>query len=155
MTQEAALIATMGAAAKPSTGAHHCPEKNPHLSRFSRAATDRIREANVSSVVSAYEDRIRKLEEDKLILRDRLSENTRPKSGFEETLRTALDFLASPWILRRSKRLEDRRTVPKLAFADRLRYTRENRFRTANLAFPFKVLSALGSGDLGMARCAG
>ena len=116
---------------------------------------DRIMDASVSSVIAAYEERIRKLEEDRLILQDRLAENTRPKSGFDETVRTAMAFLANPWILWRSERLEDRRTVLKLAFADRLRYTREEGFRTANLAFPFKVIGALAGGNLEMAHPTG
>ena len=113
---------------------------------------DRIVDAEASSVVSAYEKRIQKLEEEKLVLQDRLADTTQPKSGFEETVRTALDFISNPWILWRSERLEDKQAVLKLTFSDRLRYTRENGFRTANLAFPFKVLGALAGGNLEMAH---
>ena len=116
---------------------------------------DRIVETDVPSVVKSYETRIRKLEEEKLILADRVAENTRPKSSFEDSLRTALDFLANPWILWRSDQLEDKRTVLKLAFSDRLRYRRDDGFRTANLAFPFKALGVLDSGNLEMARRGG
>ncbi|WP_323042959.1 hypothetical protein [Gemmobacter sp.] len=55
--------------------------------------------------------------------------------------RTALDFLANPWKLWKSERLEDKQTVLKLAFADRLRYTRKSGFRTADLSMPFKILT--------------
>ena len=67
-------------------------------------------------------------------------------------MKAALDFLANPWILWRSERLEDKQAVLKLTFIDRLRYTRENGFRTANLAFPFKVLGALAGGNLELAH---
>ncbi|SNZ21335.1 Recombinase zinc beta ribbon domain-containing protein [Cohaesibacter gelatinilyticus] len=113
---------------------------------------DRIMESGVPSVISAYERRIQKLEEEKLILQDRIAETTHPKSSFEDTLRTALEFLSNPWILWRSERLEDKQIVLKLAFADRLRYSRETGLRTANLAFPFKVLGALAGGNLEMAH---
>ena len=113
---------------------------------------DRIVDASVPSVIAAYEDRIRDLEERKLSLQERIALNTKPQSSFEETLRTALTFLANPWILWRSERLEDKQTVLKLAFADRLRYARESGFRTANLAFPFRVIGALAGGNLEMAH---
>ena len=112
-------------------------------------------DASVPSLISAYEQRIQTLENEKLILQDRIAENTKPKTSFEETLRTALIFLAHPWIIWRSKRFEDKQTVLKLAFADRLRYSRETGLRAANLSFPFKVISALAGGDLEMARLEG
>src|SRR5690606_35115288 len=113
---------------------------------------DRIVDAEASSVVSAYEKRIQKLEEEKLILQDRMAGSTKPKSGFEETVRTALNFLANPWILWRSERLEDKQAVLKLAFSDRLQYTREKGFRTANIALPFKVLAQISGAKKEMAR---
>lgn len=113
---------------------------------------DRIMDANVPSVITAYEKRIQNLENEKLALQDRMVETTQPKSGFEDTLRTALEFLSNPWILWGSERLEDKQAVLKLSFTERLRYTRETGFRTANLTFPFKALGALAGGNLEMAR---
>ncbi|MEO0384573.1 MAG: recombinase family protein [Pseudomonadota bacterium] len=113
---------------------------------------DRIMDATVPSVIAKYEERIRELENRKLVIGDRIAENTTPKSGFEASLRTALEFLSNPWILWRSDRLEDKQTVLKLTFADRLRYSRDNGLRTANLSFPFKVLGGLAAGNLEMAH---
>jgi hypothetical protein len=61
----------------------------------------------------------------------------------DETLRTSLDFLANPCNLWASERLEHKKAVLKLAFADRLTYVRNEGFRTPNLALPFKVLADL------------
>lgn len=83
---------------------------------------DRVVEASIPSVIAAYEDRIRKLEENKLLIVERLSNTARPASRFDDALRTAVDFLANPWNLWQSDRLEDRRTVLKLTFTERLRY---------------------------------
>ena len=113
---------------------------------------DRIADANVPSVVSAYENRIRKLEEQKLILGEKIASSGRPLRGFDETLRTALDFLASPWKLWVSDRLEDKRAVLKLAFAGRLEYVRNEGFRTLNLALPFKALGGFMGEEMQMAR---
>src|SRR5687767_11383814 len=52
------------------------------------------------------------------------------------------------WI---SERLEDKRTVLKLAFAERLIYTRNEGFRTA-VPLPFKVLADIKCGRSKLAR---
>ena len=116
---------------------------------------DRIVEASVPSVIGAYENRVRKLEEEKLLIREKMESGVRPASRFDDALRTALDFLANPWNLWGTGRLEDRRTVLKLVFAERLRYTRKEGFRTANLSLPFKLLGDFSGGVKEMARPTG
>ena len=113
---------------------------------------ERILDASVPSVIGAYEDRIRKLEEEKLILRERMAQTGRPVSSFDATLRTALGFLASPWNLWSSGRLEDRRAVLKLTFASKLHYRRGQGFRTTELSLPFKLLSGSGGSGMEMVR---
>ncbi len=107
---------------------------------------ERILDASVPSVIEAYEERVRRLEEEKLAIRERMAQTKRPARDFDSTVRTALGFLASPWNLWRSDRLDDKRAVLKLAFANRLRYARNEGFRTADLALPFKMLTTI-SGD--------
>ena len=116
---------------------------------------DRIVEASVPSVIGAYEARVRKLEEEKLLLREQLASTQRPASSFESTLRTALEFLSNPWKLQNSDRLEDRRAVLKLVVADRLEYARNEGFRTANLSMPFNVLNKICGLESGMAHSRG
>jgi len=113
---------------------------------------DRIVETRVPSVIAAYENRVRKIELEKLTIKDRMAAIERPASSFNDTLRTALDFLASPWNLWNSSRLDDRRTVLKLTFVERLQYVRNQGFRTADLSLPFKVLSGISVEKIGMAR---
>jgi site-specific DNA recombinase len=113
---------------------------------------DRIVDVNVPSVIAALEKRIAKLEREKIVLQERIAEAPLPKTSFDKTLRTTLEFLSNPWILWRSKALEDRRTVLKLAFAKPLRYQREKGFRTANLTLPFKMLAEISGDKVGMAR---
>ena len=92
------------------------------------------------------------LEEQKIVLSEKVANCGRPLRGFDETLRTSLDFLASPWNLWASERLEDKRAVLKLTFADRLAYVRNEDFRTPNLSLPFKVLADLSADKSKMAR---
>lgn len=112
---------------------------------------DRIVQSSVPTVISRFEERVRELEEEKLRLVERKAQSGQPASNYEDTLRTALAFLANPWNLWKSDRLEDRKKVLKLTFADRLRYERGKGFRTANLALPFKLLGDFSDGKKVMA----
>ena len=81
---------------------------------------DRILDVSVPSVIASFEARIRKLEADKLLIEERLASAGRPARAFEDTLRTALDFLSNPWNVRTSG-LPDFRTSgrpPRRASAD-------------------------------------
>jgi len=111
---------------------------------------DRIAEADIASVIASYEKRIQKLEQQRIVLTENIEKCGRPVRSFDETLRTAFDFLENPWKLWVSERLEDKRAVLKLAFADRLAYVRNQGFRTANLALPFKALADSSQGLEGM-----
>lgn len=116
------------------------------------ALLERILDASLPSVITAYENRIQKLEAEKLLIRERMTKTTRPARDFDKTVRTALGFLVSPWNLWCSERLEDKRMVLKLAFARRLQYRRGEGFRTADLSLPFKMLDQFSGDDLKMAR---
>jgi hypothetical protein len=116
---------------------------------------DRIADADVPSVVKTYEDRIRKLEADKAAMNEKIAGCGQPARGFDEKLRTALEFLANPCKLWISERLEDRRTVLKLAFADRISYSRNQGFRTPNFSFPFRFLADVSAGRIEVASLRG
>ena len=116
---------------------------------------DRVVAATVPSVITAYENRIRKVEEQKCLLKEKLGNCARPASSFDDALRTALEFLANPWNLWKSEHLEDRRTVLKLTFSQRLSYKCKKGFRTASLSMPFNVLADFFSGNSNMAHPTG
>ncbi len=105
---------------------------------------DRIVEASVPSVIRAYETRVAQLEEERLLLRERAA-GRGPARSYDATLRTALSFLASPWKLWETGRLEDRHAVLKLTFASQLRYVRNEGYRTAALSLPFALFSGADS----------
>jgi hypothetical protein len=96
-----------------------------------RTLLDRLIESDTPLVVQAYERRIAKLEKDKLAKLERASSCAQPKRDYDEMIRTALDFLASPWSLWKSERLEDKRAVLELTFPGNIEYDRERGFRTA------------------------
>lgn len=113
---------------------------------------DRIVVADSPSVIRAYENRIKDLEVQKMELKEKIASCGKPVRGFDETFRTAMEFLAKPHKLWCSERLEDKRSVLKLAFSDRLAYVRNEGFRTAKTTLPFNVLADFSRGKNTMAR---
>lgn len=101
---------------------------------------DRIIEAESDAVIAAYEKKIRQLETQKAVLADEIANSGKPQKSFGETYRTAFTLLANPSKLWHSPRIEDRRAVLKLVFAERLPYARGQGYRTAQLSAPFKLL---------------
>jgi site-specific DNA recombinase len=92
---------------------------------------DRIVDAGSSSVIRAYENRIQDLEAQKIEMKEKIKNCGKPARDYDETFRTALEFLSKPHKLWLSDRLEDKRAVLKLTFSDRLAYVQNEGFRTA------------------------
>jgi hypothetical protein len=104
------------------------------------ALLSRIMDANNATVVGTYEKKIDELERRKIIFAQQLAKQAEPNGTYEEKLEPVLTFLANPWKLWETGHIALRRTVLKLAFADRLQYHRKEGARTAEIALPFKVL---------------
>ncbi len=117
------------------------------IARQTDQLMDRIVEADSPTLIAAYESRIRKLEEEKALLSERVRTSSRPLRTFDQTFRTACAFLANPCQLWNSDRLEDKRMVLRLVFGGRLPYRRNKGFRTGILTLPFKVLAGFGTPD--------
>ena len=60
---------------------------------------ERIVEANHPKVIGAYETRLIKLEQDKLVLDEKLQKNGQTVHSFDEMFELACKFLANPWKL--------------------------------------------------------
>lgn len=103
-----------------------------------------IVEANLPSVVSAYEKRLARLEQDKLFAQGKLGKTAEPAHSFEQLFELACAFLGSHDKLWESGQLTLQRTVLKLAFAERITYCRETGLRTPKTTLPFTLL---GGGD--------
>jgi site-specific DNA recombinase len=114
--------------------------KNTEIERQIEQLVDRIVDTTSPSTIAAYERRIEKLEREKLIAVEKLRSDTEPKRTYEEMFELALVFLANPWKLWASDRLEDKRTVLKLAFSERLAFDRKTGLRTPQVSEPFRFL---------------
>ena len=111
---------------------------------------ERLVDTDCDTVIRTYEDEIRKLEEQKIRLIERSSQCGRSLGTFDETFRTAMEFFADPQKLWHSERIEDKRSVLKLAFEDKLAYNRNGGFRTAPKSLPFSLLEGFSTPELGM-----
>ncbi len=108
----------------------------------------RIMDTTSTTVVGAYEQKISDLDHGKAILADQLANQAEPKGSYEEKLEPVLTFLANPWKLWETGHAAPRRTVLKLAFADRIQYHRNEGARTAEISFLFKVLGGIADSDV-------
>lgn len=121
------------------------------LDRQIEQLLDRVVDASSTSMVSAYERRIAKLEKEKLLASEKLSKKPGPKRTFEEMFEHACDFFSSPWNIWRNGSMDARKTVLKLVFAERPAYSRNSGFRTPKTTLPFKVLGDFYGGKDSMA----
>ncbi len=108
---------------------------------------ERIVEADSPVLLKTYENQIKKLEEEKTGLKEKIENCGRPLKDFGETFRTAFGFLANPCKLWASDRLEDKRIVLRLVFCTKLPYYRNGGFRTAANSLPFRLLEDLKGGE--------
>ncbi len=127
-------------------------DKLQKVERDTAKLLERVLDATLPSVITAYETRIGALEKEKLLIREKIAQGGKPKASYDQTLRTALEFLSNPRKLWDSEHLEMRRMVLKLAFAGRLDYQRNEGLRTPNLTLPFKVLAQISGDKREMAR---
>ncbi len=119
------------------------------------ALLDRIVESTTSSVVAAYEKRIGKLEKEKILLQETMAKSGQPVRTLEESFELALRFLSSPWNIWKNSSLPWQKTVLRLAFAEPVRYCRNQGVRTPKTSFPFKVLGDFSTAKCEMARWGG
>ena len=108
----------------------------------------RIMDATNARVTHTYEDNIGELEKAKALTTAQLEKQAEPKGSYEEKLEPVLTFLANPWKLWETGEISLRRTVLKLALADRLKHHRNEGPGTAKIALPFKALGGLQTKDV-------
>ncbi len=125
------------------------------IERKTEQFLDRIVETDSQTLITTYENKIRKLEEEKIRLDENIAKCGRPLASFDETFRTALTFLSNPQKLWQSNKLEHQRMVLKLAFTQKLPYDKKHGFRTTAKAQPFAVLEQICGGESKMVGPAG
>jgi len=116
---------------------------------------DRVVDASSSSVIAAYEKRIGELERAKLVLDEQRQKNG-PRAGtFDQLFELAMSFLASPSKLWDLGKIEYRKLVLRLTFADKLVWCPEIGFQTPEISMPFRMLEAVGKSQRELAETEG
>lgn len=114
---------------------------------------DRIVETSVPSVIAAYEAKVAKLEEDRIVKSEKLAalkaQTGRKALDFDGTYRTIIAFLEKPHELWRSGRIACQRAAIKFTFGERLKWRRNEGYRTAELSLPFKHLGGIMTPNMG------
>ena len=116
---------------------------------------DRIVDASSTTVITAYEKRISKLEQEKIATYERIENSGKPRYTLEESFEHAFQFLSSPWYIWKNSDLAWKRTVLRLAFASPISYCRNEGLRTPEISMPFKALTDFQSGKREMAHRGG
>ncbi|WP_319828631.1 recombinase family protein [Thalassovita sp.] len=115
--------------------------QHKELDKQQDALVERMVETSNPKVMAALESKIAKLEEDKLLLTDKLSQSTKPKSTLSEIIELLRDFLSSPWNIYENGSLLVKKTILKTAFKAPLAYDRQNGYRTPQVSVIFDFLA--------------
>ncbi|EFL90225.1 site-specific recombinase [Ahrensia sp. R2A130] len=113
--------------------------------------TDRLIDTSSPNAISAYENKLDRLEAEKALIAENLAQKPDLNQDFDVSFRTAMNFLANPWKLWTSDNPEHRKTLIKLVFAAPLPYMRNQGFRTAKTTSPFKALVGISGEEKEMA----
>ena len=104
----------------------------------------RVVETTRPTVIAALEDKIDKMERQKMILNEKIASHDANEGNFEKSIEHALSFFSNPWKIWDSGKFEWQRMLLRLAFADRMVYDRNIGYRTPKFALPFRVLTQNG-----------
>ena len=126
-----------------ATTAASCTKEIVTLEKDINAVVSRIMEATNPRVISAYETRIEEMENRKLLLMEKTQNAGQPIHSFRQMFELSMQFLANPQKLWDSGRFNLQRTVLKLAFSERLVYSRNEGYRTPKTTLPFSILGGL------------
>ncbi len=115
----------------------------------------RIVETQTQSLISIYEDKVRKLELQKLELQQKITNSQVNLPDFEECFGTSFEFLSNPhqrWL----GDVLQKRSVLKMAFTERMPYDMDKGFvGTAPIAQPFRLIEQLEGSNYDVVELAG
>ena len=116
---------------------------------------DRITATDNPTLLGAYETKLKKLEEEKVLLGEKIGNCGRETIDFDKTYRTIEGFLANPQKIWYSEDIVDRKGALKLLFREPLRYRRNRGYRTPAKSLPFSLFEAIENGKSDLVPAAG
>jgi site-specific DNA recombinase len=122
--------------------AKHFEEELKDLEKQVDDFLQRIVESNNPRVIQAYESKIEKLEDQRLLLREKALKTGKPRHTFEQMFELAMLFLTNPYEIWRSGNFQLRRILLRLAFLERPRYCRKDGCLNVKKSLPFNLLGS-------------
>ncbi len=110
------------------------------IERKTEQFLDRIAVADSMTLITSYERQITNLEEQRVVLQEKIQKCGEYNIAVDDTARTALRFFAKPHELWLSGDIKTQRLVLKATFSRPLAYYRKEGYRTADLSLPFSLL---------------
>ncbi len=104
---------------------------------------ERVVAADSAILITTYERQIKQLEEERILIEEKIKKCGTVDASFEEVNRTAKEFLANPYDFWGMADLSGKRLVLKVTFSHPLAYHQKEGYRTAALSLPFLVLREL------------
>ena len=121
---------------------------------YGRYETDSVAPAAIPP--QEYEEQVKKLEDKKRIIKERMLTNDNPyQKDFDTLFEPAFDFIKNPYQCWHAGYLDDKHMVQKLVFNTSLSYHRFEGFRTAATQQPFSLLEGLSNDKYGMVEPSG
>ncbi len=121
------------------------------LSQKIEQAMDKLLECDSPSLQIRFEAKIKTMETERAVLLEQANATPKVRS-FDESLRTAMQFLANPRQLWQTGALKDRHVVLKLAFPKGLIYCRNLGLRTPRTPQLFKLFAGSGGSETELAE---
>ena len=111
---------------------------------------NRLVDTENKSTIKAYENKISILENEKLVLHEKLRNKGKPQNTYAQIIELSLNFLANPLKLWETGNAKLQKIVLRLVFTERLAYHRNEGYRTPKTSLPFNILEGISTGDLEM-----
>ena len=91
-------------------------------------------------LVAAYERNIESLENERLVLLEKLENPGRTEHSFDSLFELSMQFLSSPCKFWHSGKIDLQKMVLRLVFSEPPKYSRENGFLNSKFSLPFNML---------------
>ncbi|WP_231751924.1 hypothetical protein [Phaeobacter sp. CECT 5382] len=101
------------------------------------AMVERLVETSNPKVIAELETKIAKLDEDKLRMSEKITQNSKPKASMGQIFELLRELLSNPWNIHDKGPLEVKKTILKTAFKAPLAYDRQNGFRNPQVSVIF------------------
>lgn len=100
---------------------------------------ERVVNTDSISLMTTYENSLRMMEQEKILLDEKILNGSKTLPDFDETFRTAMSFLSNPYTMWVSEDITLKRIALRLVFSEKITYAIKQGFRTPQMAEPIRI----------------